>query len=172
MYPEHWQLTLPHLVTIYRGTTKQQPLLIRAAALSAMSFVAPVGPASDKDEQAKEELDRVIQLMTLLLPRGARTGAKLSLKDLAAIKLASLDVRDAVQLPEELSSMMASLGWSSGQPPAFNALQLCAAKCLSRLQLRDKLHREDTGRTRRGKRRPFSAERVRVLTNSSPIRLQ
>jgi hypothetical protein len=56
MYTKQWRRTLPHLEAVFHDTAKQSPA-VRAAALSALSFLAPVrSPLGREDEEiAKDE---------------------------------------------------------------------------------------------------------------------
>jgi hypothetical protein len=66
MYPDHWRMTLPHLEAVFRDTANQAQA-VRAAALSALSFVAPVRSKKD-DGDAREHVERVVCLLSRFLP--------------------------------------------------------------------------------------------------------
>jgi hypothetical protein len=151
MYPKQWRRTLPHLEAVFRDTANQAQA-VRAAALSAMSFVAPVTSPQHKynitteekdEEDAREHVERVIRLLSLFLsPSGncpfhfdfvcwpltlthitTGTGQMKPLKELVALTL--VQIPGTKELHEQVTRIpqdLQSLLTSMGYQPSSSVL--------------------------------------------------
>lgn len=148
-FPGHWRLILPHLVSVYRDEA-EQPVLVRAAALTTMSFVVPAyRNPFDSDQTSDNEYDEAVvtseiaKLWNMFLHffpshrgqcffsrfaqfRGSVliAGKVMSLKDLAASAIARSEAVSSTHgLPGELRGQLGSLGLQEA-PTAFRYMQV------------------------------------------------
>lgn len=119
MCPSQWRLVQPLLDAIARDPT--QSLCIRASALEALSFVAPVrqaeacskgeGQSTHADDEAIALAKRTVDLLTSFLP--PVTGVVASLRDVAAARLTGAtggeDAGPTMRPPHHLEVLPAEL---------------------------------------------------------------